>query len=49
MIVIATLEAGLAQLGASDPIKRLVTGAAIIAAVAVDDMRRRIRGRVLPP
>jgi ribose transport system permease protein len=49
VLVIATLEAGLAQLGASDPIKRLVTGAAIIAAVAVDDMRRRIRGRVLPP
>jgi len=39
--VIATLEAGLAQLGASEPLKRIVTGGAIIAAVAADALRRR--------
>ena len=44
VIVIATLEAGLAQLGASDPAKRIVTGAAIVTAVAVDYLRRRGRG-----
>lgn len=44
VIVIATLEAGLAQLGASDPAKRIVTGAAIVTAVSVDYLRRRGRG-----
>lgn len=41
VLVIATLEAGLAQLGASEPLKRVVTGGAIIAAVAADALRRR--------
>lgn len=41
VLVIATLEAGLAQLGASEPLKRIVTGGAIIAAVAADALRRR--------
>ena len=41
VLVIATLEAGLAQLGASEPLKRMVTGGAIIAAVAADALRRR--------
>lgn len=41
VLVIATLEAGLAQLGASEPLKRVVTGAAIVAAVAADGLRRR--------
>jgi len=45
VLVIATLEAGLAQLGASEPLKRVVTGAAIIAAVAADALRRRWEGR----
>jgi ribose transport system permease protein len=44
VIVIATLEAGLAQLGASDPVKRIVTGVAIVTAVAVDYLRRRGQG-----
>jgi len=43
-IVIATLEAGLAQLGASEPMKRVVTGAVIVAAVAADGLRRRFAG-----
>lgn len=44
VLVIATLEAGLAQLGASEPLKRIVTGGAIIAAVAADALRRRWEG-----
>jgi ribose transport system permease protein len=40
VVIIVTLEAGLAQLGASDPVKRIVTGGAIVAAVAVDALRR---------
>lgn len=42
VLVIATLEAGLAQLGASEPVKRVVTGAAIVTAVAADGLRRRL-------
>lgn len=46
VLVIGTLEAGLAQAGASEPVKRIVTGGAIIAAVAADALRRRAaRGR----
>jgi ribose transport system permease protein len=41
VLVIAVLAAGLAQIGAQEPVKRLVTGAVIIAAVAVDAWRRR--------
>jgi ribose transport system permease protein len=35
------LGAGLAQAGAQEPVKRLVTGAVIVAAVAIDAWRRR--------
>lgn len=41
VLIIATLEAGLVQLGASDPDKRIVTGAVIIAAVLADTWRRK--------
>ena len=41
VLVIATLEAGLVQLGASEPVKRVVTGAVIIVAVLADTWRRR--------
>lgn len=41
VLVIATLEAGLVQLGASEPIKRVVTGAVIIVAVLADSWRRK--------
>ena len=44
VLIIAVLQAGLAQAGASEPTKRIVTGAAIVAAVALDGWRRR-RGR----
>jgi ribose transport system permease protein len=41
VLVIAVLENGLAQLGAPESVKRLVTGAVIIVAVIVDFYRVR--------
>ncbi len=41
VLVIAVLQAGLAQVGASEPTKRIVTGLVIIAAVVGDAVRRR--------
>lgn len=43
VLVIAVLQTGLAQIGASDPFKRLITGAVIVIAVLVDAARRRWR------
>ena len=39
VLIIATLEAGLAHLGVSEPIKRVVTGAVIVGAVAAEALR----------
>lgn len=36
VLVTSVLETGLAQLGAQEPVKRLVTGGVIVAAVIVD-------------
>jgi ribose transport system permease protein len=41
VLIIATLEAGLAQVGASEPSKRVVTGLVIVGAVILDAARRR--------
>ncbi|MET0534503.1 MAG: ABC transporter permease [Steroidobacter sp.] len=41
VLIIAVLEAGLAQVGASDPVKRIVTGCVIVAAVLLDMYRVR--------
>jgi ribose transport system permease protein len=41
VLIIAVLQAGLAQAGASEPTKRIVTGAAIVVAVIADGWRRR--------
>jgi len=41
VLIIAVLEAGLAQVGASDPAKRVITGCVIIAAVLLDVYRNR--------
>jgi ribose transport system permease protein len=41
VLIVATLEAGLIQMGASEPVKRVMTGAVIIAAVFADTWRRR--------
>jgi ribose transport system permease protein len=41
VLIIAVLGSGLAQVGAQEPTKRLVTGAVIVAAVVIDHFRRR--------
>jgi ribose transport system permease protein len=41
VLIIATLEAGLAQVGATEPAKRVITGVVIVAAVILDAWRRR--------
>lgn len=41
VLIVAVLEAGLAQVGASDPAKRVITGAVIIVAVLLDVFRHR--------
>jgi ribose transport system permease protein len=45
VLIIATLEAGLAHLGASEPIKRVVTGGVIVGAVAAEAIRARLAQR----
>jgi ribose transport system permease protein len=41
VLVIAVLQTGLAQVGAADPVKRLVTGGVIVLAVLADAWRRK--------
>lgn len=41
VLVIAVLNAGLAQIGAQEPVKRLITGCVIVAAVIADHYRSR--------
>ena len=41
VLIIAVLEAGLAQVGASEPSKRIITGAVIVVAVIIDTVRPR--------
>jgi ribose transport system permease protein len=50
VLIIATLEAGLAHLGVSEPVKRVVTGFVIVSAVAAESVRARLasRSRLLP-
>ena len=45
VLIIAVLEAGLAQVGASEPSKRIITGCVIVAAVIVDTLRQRRAAR----
>jgi ribose transport system permease protein len=49
VLIIATLEAGLAQAGASEPAKRVITGAVIVVAVVLDAWRRRLSSRESVP
>jgi ribose transport system permease protein len=44
VLIIAVLQAGLAQTGATEPLKRIVTGLVIVAAVVVDAVRHRRGG-----
>ena len=45
VLIIATLEAGLAQVGASEPTKRVITGVVIVSAVILDAWRHRLAGK----
>jgi len=45
VLIIAVLQAGLAQIGASEPAKRIVTGLVIVAAVILDAHRRSLVSR----
>jgi ribose transport system permease protein len=42
VLIIAVLSTGLAQIGAQESTKRLITGCVIIAAVIIDQYRHRI-------
>ena len=44
VLIIAVLQTGLAQIGASEPTKRVITGLVIIAAVVLDVYRNRSNG-----
>lgn len=45
VLIIAVLGTGLAQIGAQESTKRLITGCVIVAAVILDHYRHRIRSR----
>jgi len=45
VLIISVLAAGLAQIGASEPSKRIITGAVIVIAVILDTYRSRRAGR----
>lgn len=45
VLIIAVLNSGLAAIGARDELKRLVTGAVIVAAVILDQYRHRLAGK----
>lgn len=45
VLIIALLEAGLAQMGASDPTKRIITGIVIVIAVIIDMYRNRLANK----
>jgi ribose transport system permease protein len=44
VLIIATLQAGLAQIGASEPAKRVITGLVIVVAVVLDAWRQHLAG-----
>jgi ribose transport system permease protein len=46
VLIIAVLQTGLAQLGVSEPSKRIITGLVIVAAVLFDQFREPL-GRLL--
>lgn len=46
VLIIAVLDTGLAQVGAQEPVKRLITGVVIVAAVILDNLRARKGARV---
>ncbi|MDR3368641.1 ABC transporter permease [Rhodoferax sp.] len=46
VLIIAVLEAGLAQIGVSDPSKRIITGCVIVVAVIIDTLRQKRSAKV---
>jgi len=48
VLIMVTLEAGLAQIGASEPTKRVVTGLVIVGAVTLDAFRSHLAGGKFP-
>src|SRR5206468_12502728 len=44
VLIISTLEAGLAQVGVSEPAKRVITGLVIVVAVVLDAWRHHLAG-----
>jgi len=42
VVIIAVLESGLVQIGAQEPVKRLVTGGIIVVAVIIDYYRGKL-------
>ena len=47
VLIIAVLQTGLAQVGASEPIKRVITGAVIVLAVLWDTYRNRVHSGLM--
>jgi ribose transport system permease protein len=41
VLIISVLAAGLTQVGASEPVKRVITGVVIVVAVVIDAYRSR--------
>lgn len=48
VLIIVVLQTGLAQIGADEPTKRMITGGVIILAVIVDAYRHQMQGRPYP-
>ena len=48
VLIIATLQAGLAQIGATEPAKRVITGVVIVIAVVLDAWRQHLAGGKFP-
>lgn len=48
VLIIATLDSGLAQVGATEPAKRVITGSVIVLAVILDAWRQRFSARDFP-
>ena len=44
VLIISVMQTGLAQLGVSEPSKRIITGCVIVAAVMLDVYRGRFSG-----
>ncbi|MFA5292303.1 MAG: ABC transporter permease [Phycisphaerae bacterium] len=49
VLIIGVLSTGLAQIGAQEPTKRLITGIVILAAVILDYYRNRLRNKTSMP